>query len=76
MEVVDEIRSHLAEVFIDPVGKLLDEKLLEKFDGQVTGVHPAMPRFRKGLRSSNVTLLTVCRGHYRIGARQAHSAAR
>lgn len=36
MEVINDIRYHLAGVFIDPSGKILDEKLLEKFDGQVT----------------------------------------
>ncbi|KAL9004703.1 MAG: hypothetical protein Q9188_002478 [Gyalolechia gomerana] len=36
MEVINEIHSHLTEVASDPAGKTLDERLLEKFDGQVT----------------------------------------
>ncbi|KAL8749350.1 MAG: hypothetical protein Q9199_007741 [Rusavskia elegans] len=36
MNLLGEIRSHLAEVASDPAGKALDLRLLEKFDGQVT----------------------------------------
>ncbi|KAL8944134.1 MAG: hypothetical protein Q9216_000639 [Gyalolechia sp. 2 TL-2023] len=36
MDVINEIHSHLTEVASDPAGKVLDERLLEKFDGQVT----------------------------------------
>lgn len=43
MDLLENIHTHLAEVAADPAGKALDERLLEKFDGQVTGVQPAMP---------------------------------
>ena len=43
MDLVENIRDHLAEVAADPAGRILDTRLLEKFDGQVTGVHPAVP---------------------------------
>ncbi|KAL8858200.1 MAG: hypothetical protein Q9178_005212 [Gyalolechia marmorata] len=36
MDLLADIQSHLAEVTLDPRGKPLDAKLLEKFDGQVT----------------------------------------
>ena len=51
MDLLADIQSHLAEVTLDPGGKPLDARLLEKFDGQVTGVQPAMSKFRNGLRS-------------------------
>lgn len=51
MDLLSDIQSHLVEVALDPAGKLLDPRLLEKLDGQVTGAQPAMPTFRNGLRS-------------------------
>ncbi|KAL8711135.1 MAG: hypothetical protein Q9225_007172 [Loekoesia sp. 1 TL-2023] len=36
MDLLENIHTHLAEVAADPTGKALDERLLEKFDGQVT----------------------------------------
>ncbi|KAL8732292.1 MAG: hypothetical protein Q9166_002864 [cf. Caloplaca sp. 2 TL-2023] len=36
MDLLSDIQSHLVEVAVDPAGKPLDAKLLEKFDGQVT----------------------------------------
>ncbi|KAL8706682.1 MAG: hypothetical protein Q9201_000316 [Fulgogasparrea decipioides] len=36
MDLLHDIQSHLAEVAADPAGKVLDGRLLEKFDGQVT----------------------------------------
>ena len=47
--LVSDIQAHLAEV--STTGKELDERLLERFDGQVSGVQPAMPTSRNGLRS-------------------------
>ncbi|KAL8895328.1 MAG: hypothetical protein Q9192_003705 [Flavoplaca navasiana] len=44
MDLVADIRSHISEVALDPAGKALDPRLLEKFDGQVTGVQPAVPK--------------------------------
>ena len=52
MDLVADIRSHISEVASDPAGKALDPRLLEKFDGQVTGVQPAVPKSCNGLRSS------------------------
>ncbi|KAL8789319.1 MAG: hypothetical protein Q9213_001242 [Squamulea squamosa] len=36
MDIFSDIQSHLQEVALDPTGKSLDARLLEKFDGQVT----------------------------------------
>ncbi|KAL8769240.1 MAG: hypothetical protein Q9209_004741 [Squamulea sp. 1 TL-2023] len=36
MDLLSDIQSHLEEVALDPAGKPLDARLLEKFDGQVT----------------------------------------
>ncbi|KAL9595347.1 MAG: hypothetical protein Q9219_006501 [cf. Caloplaca sp. 3 TL-2023] len=36
MELIKSIREHLAEVAAEPATKILDDRLLEKFDGQVT----------------------------------------
>lgn len=43
MDLLKQISVHLAEVAADPAVKTLDERLLEKLDGQVSGVQPAMP---------------------------------
>lgn len=51
MDLVRKIQSHLSEAVANPAGISLDEILLEKFDGQVTGLQPAMLSFRSGLRS-------------------------
>ncbi|KAL8663683.1 MAG: hypothetical protein Q9202_003629 [Teloschistes flavicans] len=51
MDLLRKLQSHLGEVLANPAGISLDETLLEKFDGQVTGVQPAMLFFRSGLRS-------------------------
>lgn len=51
MDLLGMIQSHLDEVVASPAEISLDETLLEKFDGQVTGVQPAMLSFRSGLRS-------------------------
>ncbi|KAL8686848.1 MAG: hypothetical protein Q9224_005321 [Gallowayella concinna] len=36
MDLLSDIQSHLVEVALDPAGKALNARLLEKFDGQVT----------------------------------------
>lgn len=42
MDILQQIRAHLSEVAADPT-RMFDTRLLEKFDGQVSGVQPAMP---------------------------------
>lgn len=51
MDLLGDIRSHLAAVAADPAGNALDPRLLEKFDRQVTGVQPTMSNFRNDLCS-------------------------
>ncbi|KAL8810035.1 MAG: hypothetical protein Q9200_002910 [Gallowayella weberi] len=60
MDLLSDIQSHLVEVTLDPAGKALNAGLLEKFDGQVTGVQPAMPIFtQRSSQLSEVVLLTL-----------------
>ncbi|KAL8824882.1 MAG: hypothetical protein Q9170_008010 [Blastenia crenularia] len=51
MDLVKYLCDHLVEVATDPAGTFLDRKLLEKFDGQVTGVHPVAPTSPSSLKS-------------------------
>lgn len=75
MELLADIRSHLSEIASDPAGKVLDPRLLEKFDGQVTGVQPAVPSLAMVFAALNFIILTSCRIHPRGRQRCPHSSA-
>ncbi len=64
MDTLQQIRAHLADVAADPAANILDARLLEKFDGQVSGVQPAMPIFVTVFAAFlSHCLLSVVRGH-------------
>lgn len=76
MDILQQIRTHLVDVAADPAAKVLDVRLLEKFDGQVSGVQPAMPCFVTVLAAfSCKCLLSVPRNHRGIRKRCSHPPA-